>query len=130
MTDPRDRTILVIEDNQVVSMVLQRCFARERREHLRVEVATNGLEGYQAACARRPDLIIVDLMMPVYDGRAFLELAVRGGKLEGVPIIIHSALEEDEILGVIAQFPVVKGYLRKPVSPTKLVQMIRQHLEG
>ncbi len=128
MSDPRDRTILVIEDNPVVGTVLQKALGRERREHLRIEVATDGLAGYQAACALRPDLIILDLMMPEYDGRAFLQMYAKGGKLDGIPVLIYSATSEEEIQECVEDFPMVKGSIPKPIAPSKLVGIIREHL--
>jgi CheY-like chemotaxis protein len=60
-------------------------------EGYRVERARHGLEALERVAARRPDLILLDLMMPVMDGVAFAQ-ALRDRKMyEGLPIVVISA---------------------------------------
>jgi CheY-like chemotaxis protein len=60
-------------------------------EGYRVERARHGLEALERVTARRPDLILLDLMMPVMDGVAFAQ-ALRDRKMyEGLPIVVISA---------------------------------------
>jgi CheY-like chemotaxis protein len=60
-------------------------------EGYRVERARHGLEALERVAARRPDLILLDLMMPVMDGVAFAQ-ALRDRKMDdGLPIVVISA---------------------------------------
>jgi DNA-binding response OmpR family regulator len=78
--------VLVIDDdaalNRLVSLVL-------RTDGMDVVMAYNGVEGLYLAEKHRPDVVILDLEMPVMDGRAFFrELRRRG---DGTPVIIMSS---------------------------------------
>jgi CheY-like chemotaxis protein len=57
--------ILLVEDNEMNRNMLQRRLARRGHE---VQLATNGIEAIQLATSLRPDLIVMDVQMPVLDG--------------------------------------------------------------
>jgi len=126
MPNTKNRLILVIEDNPVVSTVVRKYTERDPVGDLQVRIATDGLAGFQDACAHRPDVILLDLMMPNYDGRAFLELQKNEPKLAGVPVVVYSAATREEIEAVQRDYPMVKGVLQKPVTPSHLVKTLRE----
>jgi DNA-binding response OmpR family regulator len=79
------RKILVVDDDQVLRMMLQ---AMLERKDYRVVLASNGREGLQKACQTRPDLVLLDIMMPEMDG---WEVCRRLRELSSVPIIMLTA---------------------------------------
>src|SRR6185503_13571400 len=74
MIPRKSRKILIIDDNPVLSTVMLKFARHGAHNHLEVQVAADGLAGFQEACARRPDIILLDYVMPVHDGLAFLDL--------------------------------------------------------
>jgi CheY-like chemotaxis protein len=86
--------ILVIEDDSDVRAFMVEALAREG--HV-VEDASDGVEGLQCAREHRPDLILLDLMMPTMDGWAFLEEQKRDERLAGVPVILVSGCPEEKL---------------------------------
>jgi DNA-binding response OmpR family regulator len=60
------RTIVVVEDEQLIA---ESVAARLRAEGLEVEIANDGPTGVEICRRVRPDLVILDLMLPGYDGR-------------------------------------------------------------
>jgi DNA-binding response OmpR family regulator len=110
--------ICVIEDEQVIANAVA---ARLRNEGFEVETAADGPEGV-ALCERvRPDLVVLDLMLPGLDG---LEVCRRVQRDRPVPVLMLTARgEEADVLvglGVGAD-----DYMTKPFSPRELVARVK-----
>ncbi|MBI1764716.1 MAG: response regulator [Acidobacteria bacterium] len=83
------KKILVVEDDETMRLTLA---ALLRREGFDVRTARDGEEGYAAALASCPDLIITDLQMPVLDGVELARLIrCQRGQLSQAPILALSA---------------------------------------
>ncbi|MBB5642113.1 response regulator transcription factor [Cryobacterium roopkundense] len=115
------RRILVIDDDQMVSEVVCRYLLAA---DFVVDQAPDGLSGLRQAEAERPDLVILDRMLPHIDG---LEVCRRIRANWAVPIIMLTALgeEEDRIEGLEAG---ADDYLTKPFSPRELVLRVQSVL--
>jgi two-component system KDP operon response regulator KdpE len=108
-----NRTILVIDDDQDLGQMLRTQL--ERRDYHAV-VASSGREGLQKAYQVRPDLVILDIMMPGMDG---FEVCRRLRELSNVPIIMLTArnMKGDVVKGLEAG---ADDYLTKPFSSAEL----------
>jgi CheY-like chemotaxis protein len=81
-------TILIVEDNEASRDALARRFARRQ---YRVVVAADGQEGVRLAVSERPDLILMDLGLPVVDGWEATRTLKADSRTRHVPIIVLSA---------------------------------------
>src|SRR5690242_5354044 len=110
--------ILVVEDEPTVSDVVERYL---RREGYQVDAAGDGVEGLHKALTQRPDLVVLDLMLPGLDG---LEVCRRLRAASRTPVIMLTARAEDgdAILGLGLG---ADDYVRKPFSPPELVARIK-----
>src|SRR4030042_3682550 len=88
-----DKKILVIEDELPMLKALSDKFSREGFSVLE---ARNGEEGLNVALKTKPDLIILDLFMPVMDGKAMMEKLRQDEWGKKVPIIILTNLNPDD----------------------------------
>ncbi|WP_460629355.1 response regulator [Intrasporangium mesophilum] len=114
--------VLVVDDDVTVSGVVA---AYLERAGLGVEVVADGLVAVAVASARRPDLVLLDLMLPGLDG---LEVCRRLRAVHpGLPVIMLTArgLEHDRILGLELG---ADDYVTKPFSPRELVLRARSIL--
>jgi DNA-binding response OmpR family regulator len=93
-----------------------------------VDVAYNGAAGLAHARAARPDLIILDIIMPGEDGLDIYEKMQAEPGLADVPVILLTSLSSG--LGVTPSTPAkpVK-YLEKPVRPAELLKRVRELVE-
>jgi two-component system, OmpR family, response regulator MprA len=111
-------TILIVDDHQKVVDMLHRTLIYEGYEVL---VAMNGQEALSLAQAHRPDMIILDWLMPGIDG---IEVARRVSKADRIPILMLTAKDavEDRIHGLDSG---ADDYLVKPFELGELLARIR-----
>lgn len=115
------QTILVIDDDELVSRTLQRAL---KLYNYQVMVANSGTEGLHVARRHRPDLLVLDIVMPGTDGYQVCR-QVRGDPLlKDVPILFLTAKskDEDKIEGFRAGGD---DYLAKPFNMQELQLRIR-----
>ncbi|MFN2290643.1 MAG: response regulator transcription factor [Anaerolineae bacterium] len=110
--------LLVVDDSQDTTLVLKRVLQQEDYE---VQVAQNGAEGLRLAFDFRPDLILLDVMMPGMDGWTMLG---RLREFTDVPVIMLTAVGGEDSL-VHGLDSGADDYLTKPFSMQELKARIR-----
>ncbi len=118
-------TILVVEDEEDIADLVA---FNLRRNEFQVELAHDGIQGLAKAKEVKPDLIVLDVMMPGLDGfRVFKELR-KDKSTRTIPIIMLTARgqTEDRIQGLELG---AEDYMTKPFSPKELVLRIRNLLK-
>ncbi len=115
---PNDlRRILCIDDEPDVLMVARMCL--ETVGGFAVEAVSGGKAGIKAALNQKPDLILVDVMMPGMDGPSTLKSMREEKSLADVPVVFMSArVRADEIAGYLAMG--ANGVIPKPFDPMSL----------
>src|SRR5919106_5586025 len=108
------RTILVIEDEATIAASVA---ARLRREGYRVETAGDGPSGVEACRSLRPDIVILDVMLPGMDG---LEVCRQIQRDRPVPVLMLTA-RDDETDMLVGLGVGADDYMTKPFSPRELV---------
>jgi DNA-binding response OmpR family regulator len=114
--------VLVVDDDPTISDVVRRYL---EQDGYCVRLAADGLQALAAVAADRPDLVVLDLMMPGLDG---LEVCRRlRRQLPDLPVVMLTALgeEADRVIGLEVG---ADDYVTKPFSPRELVLRIRSVL--
>ena len=116
-----DQTILVVDDEQDLLDLIE---YNLKKEGFGVIKALDGMEGIEKAREQKPDLILLDIMMPNMDGLEVMDSMREDSRLNDIPIIFLTARgdEKTEIEGLN------KGgddYITKPISTSKLVSRIK-----
>ena len=111
-------TILIVEDESRLAEILDDYL---RREGFRTERAANGRRALELWRAARPDLILLDLMLPEIDG---LEVARRVRAESDVPLIMLTALD-DEVDKLVGLGLGADDYVVKPYSPREVVARVK-----
>jgi len=109
--------ILVVDDEPDISALVAYHLARES---YRVRTASSGPEAIRAAELERPDLIVLDLMLPGMSGLQVLEELRRRPETQEIPVILLTARreEQDRIAGLRLG---ADDYVAKPFSPQELI---------
>src|SRR4051794_17660756 len=110
--------ICVIEDEEVIASAIA---ARLRAEGFTVEVAHDGPGGVALCDRTRPDLVVLDLMLPGLDG---LEVCRRLQRDRPVPVLMLTARAEEADL-LVGLAVGADDYVPKPFSPRELVARVR-----
>lgn len=113
--------ILVVEDEDDIQELVRYNLAKEG---YRVVQAISGEEGFKAAKSSKPDLIVLDLMLPGLDGLEVCRLLKADPKTSHTPIVILTAKgeEADVVTGLELG---ADDYITKPFSPKVLVARLR-----
>lgn len=116
--------ILVIEDELTIQEVLR---VNLEREGFLVIAAADGAQGVELAQKKKPDLIILDLTLPLLNGFDVTKKLRADKDTQAIPIIILSASEDvtDRIIGLELG---ADDYLTKPFSPRELCARIKARL--
>ncbi|MAF13095.1 two-component system response regulator [Candidatus Poribacteria bacterium] len=114
-------TILLIEDEPDIQTVVK--FALEATGGHDVIVADDGLQGLEAARTERPDVILLDVMMPRMDGHELLWLLKASDKTSGIPVIFLSAKAQQKDVEAGLDLG-ADGYLTKPFDSRTLSDQV------
>lgn len=93
--DESVKTVLIIEDEEHQREALRASFEQQQ---CHVMTATNGKEGLEKIKETRPSIILLDLMMPVLDGFAFLDALKSDEEFKHIPVVILTNLGTQERL--------------------------------
>jgi two-component system response regulator len=123
--------ILLVEDDPGDELITREAFEHNNLQN-RLHVAHDGEEGlnylYQRgayADAKRPDLILLDLNLPKYDGRQLLEKIKSDPDLSRIPVVVltTSSAEED----ILRSYKLhANAYVTKPVDLDQFINAVRQ----
>lgn len=118
------KTVLIVEDNEDNRIVYTTIL-----EHRGYEVleARNGEEGIRIARERHPDLILMDISVPVIDGWKATEILKEGADTAEIPVIAltaHALAEDRETAKNVG----CDGYLAKPCEPRTVVAEVEKFI--
>ena len=120
---PKRRRILIIDDEADTRDVLRR---RLKTSGFDVLEAANGPSGFDIAKQQKPDLIILDILMPGQDGLQTYRFLVQDPLTRTIPIIFLTALSAR----IPSGFQKNHYVLGKPYNPIELIQLIQKALTG
>ena len=110
--------ILSVDDSRTIRLIVGRAF---KAFDCVVCEAANGEEGLAAAAREKPDLIILDVTMPVMDGVTMLGKLKEDPELKTIPVIMLTAESGRENVLQIAKLG-VRDYLVKPFKEDQLIE--------
>ena len=115
--------VLVVDDDPAIRGLLADAL---RAEGYSVDLAAHGREALEAMRISRPSTVIVDLMMPIMDGFAFIEQCHKERLSDGVPIVVVSAVQD--AIRRLADAP-VQAIVAKPFDLDDLVSLVGRHAQ-
>jgi CheY-like chemotaxis protein len=118
-------TVLVVDDEALIALALA---AALEDAGYRVATAANGRQGLERlAESPRPDLVLLDVMMPVMNGAAMRAAMAADPALRAIPVIVLSSLPEE---AVRARVDGAAAVLRKPYTAEQVIGAIERALGG
>lgn len=123
-TMPTNSTVLVTDDDEDLRLL---CQLHLEMRGFRVSQAANGQEALEVARCEPPDLILLDLMMPVKDGWECLADLKQDPNLRQIPVFIitgkNQQQDQDRAFALGAE-----AFIPKPFQPSELIARIRERV--
>ena len=117
--------VLTVDDSRTIRLIVKKAFESYNCELFEAE---NGEEGFAKAAELQPDLIVLDITMPVMNGIQMLTLLKEDDNLQNIPVIMLSAESGKEHVMQIVKMG-VKDYIVKPFKGDQLIDRAAKVLD-
>lgn len=119
--------ILLIEDNKFLVKMYKTKLELEGYE---VDVAYNGTQGLEQLRKKKPDLILLDLLMPEMDGFEFMvKLKQEDEEIANTTVIVFTNLGTEQDMEKVKDSGVVEYLIKANLTPQEVMNTIRNYLE-
>ena len=117
--------ILIVDDSKLILEMTKNTLAAEKHQ---IITAQDGVMALELAKQEKPDLIILDVMLPNMNGYQICNLLKKDDSYKEIPIIMFSAKmgEEDKKIGQEAG---AYDYIIKNFEPAQLIEVVNKHLK-
>ena len=119
-----ERKILVVDDDQNMLQLLYTFL----RDSYRVTTATNGQEALDMIREKRPDLVLLDYLMPGMNGKETLEVILNDEELTDLPVFFLTGVSDTNKISECLKLDPI-GYILKPIGKFSLLAKIRAYFE-
>lgn len=117
--------IAIIEDDQAISMMYRIKFEAEGFE---VETASNGKLGLELAETMKPDIILLDLMMPEMNGNEMLQLLRKKSWGKNIKVIILTNSGEEQAPPELKELGIRRYIVKAEMTPRQVAEMVKLEL--
>lgn len=117
-------TILIVEDEFGIAEILEAVLTDAGHA---VQIAVNGRQGLALSADLKPDLVLLDFMMPVMDGPAMLRAMAAEPARASIPVIMMSALPEAAVAERCSGYV---AFLQKPFTLQAVLDAVARALAG
>ena len=115
------RKILVVDDDRTITALLKKYLEKNGYEVIAINEASEGLE---LAMTRKPDLIVLDVMMPIINGFNFCRLVKAEEDTKDIPIILLTSRNKMKDIEIGLEMG-AEAYLIKPLNIEELIKTIK-----
>lgn len=127
-TTLEQKTVCIVDDNDDIRDIYGTKF---RREGFEVLVAKDGEEALVVIKKERPDVILLDIQMPVLDGLGVLKVLKSDVDLAKIPVVILSNVDDEDMFQKVSELGAAHYYLVKSLTdPQKVVDVTLDALAG
>ena len=116
--------ILIVEDDEFLLKMYQKKFSLMGYE---VMTAHNGVEGMERMKTEKPNLVLMDLMMPKMDGFEMLERVKKDVALKSIPVVVLTNLASDDDKEKVMSLGAADYIVKSGTTPAEVVEMVQKH---
>lgn len=115
------KTVLVVDDDPTMTTLLAKVLKDNK---FQVKTVNEAVEGLDYAMAHKPDLIILDVMMPIVNGFNFCRLIKQEQAQKDIPVILLTARDKMKDIEIGLEMG-AEAYLTKPLNTEELLKTIK-----
>ena len=119
------KKILLIEDERILSEMYKEKFEQEGFEMI---LSVDAEKGFELAKKERPDLIILDILLPEKDGIFFLEQRMKDPEIASIPVVALSNYDHPEARKKALELGVKEYIIKTDYTPREIVEKIKKYL--
>jgi len=121
------KKILIIEDEKILSdMYVEKL----SREGFKIVSATTSSEGLRLAKKEKPDLILLDILLPKENGISFLEKLRKNPEIANIKVLVFSNYDDPETKRKAKKLGVENYLIKTNYTPKEMVERVRKYLEN
>lgn len=117
--------VLLVEDEEVLSSAFKLVL---EKAGYKVKTAPDGMQALKLTSVFKPDLILLDLLMPVMDGFEFLQKFKTQVITPRPVIVVLSNLQDDKNIKLTKDLGVHEYIVKSEITPSGLVAIVKQHI--
>ena len=121
------KRVLIVEDEPDYASIVQGYLEKEGFE---VDIAYNGVEGFEKVAANPPDAVLLDVMMPEKDGYKLCKELKRDPRYAGIPVILLTAVGDHVTTTRYSHYEGMSteadDYIEKPASSERIIQSLKR----
>ena len=121
------KTILIVEDEETISSMYK--VKLEESEKFKVLIAIDGALGLEMAKKGKPDIIVLDVILPQLDGFSVLEELKKSGSTKKIPVVMLTNLGTDEDKSKGKKLGAVDYLVKADLTPAQVEEKIKQYLK-
>jgi CheY-like chemotaxis protein len=119
--------VLIVEDDALMGRMYEKIFSHENHE---VEISINGEEGLKKAKEWKPDIVLLDIMMPIMNGFQVLESMKIDPTLSSIPIVMLTNLAGDQDIEEAKEKGAADYIVKSNYTPRQILDMVKKILDG
>jgi CheY-like chemotaxis protein len=124
MSEPKGKRILIADDEDAVRSLVKKLLSKEYT----VLEADNGEEAVKVAVNQKPDLILMDILMPKMDGLTACYAIKRNQATKQIPVVMLTAVDYELNRKLSQDVMGAQGYITKPFNTQALMDLIAKFL--
>lgn len=122
---PTKKTILIVEDEEMLSQMYQEVFEKEGFD---VVTASNGKEAVKVAQDAKPDVVLLDILLPEENGIYFLEQRKLQSSLSAIPVVAFSNFDDSNIKKRAFELGIKDYLIKTNYIPQEVVDKVKLYI--
>lgn len=123
----KKKYILIIEDERKLAFALEMQLAKEGFD---IKIAWNGEEGMDEIIKQKPDIILLDLILPKLSGMDILRNIRKSENLKDLPVLIITNLVDDAVSLEADRLGVIDYLIKSNMSLSSIVELVKKYFEN
>jgi len=123
----KSRAILIVEDDEMVANMYK---IKLENNCWKVILAQNGQDGLESASREKPDLILLDIILPQVDGFAVLQSLKEKNDLREIPVVILTNLGTDEDVAKGRELGAAGYIIKSEHTPSQICEEIKKYIKS
>lgn len=126
MADKKKKKILIIEDDEAISSMYK---TKLEADGFLILTAFNGANGFELAKKEKPDIIMLDVILPQLDGFSVLEKLKNNDKIKKIPVVMLTNLSTEEDIAKGEKLGAIDYLVKASLTPAQVSNKIQKHLK-